>query len=62
MTDFEPLRDMGTFTEDMFNRIISFQEKQHPAWNAELGFEQRILGLPLHYFILKFIKGFKGIK
>jgi len=49
--DFEPLREMGAFTEDMFNRIIAFQEKEHPAWNAELPFEQRIAGLPLHNLI-----------
>ncbi len=51
MTDFEPLRDMGTFTEDMFNRIIAFQEKEHPAWNNSLTFEERIKGLPLHNLI-----------
>ena len=48
---FEPLRNMQAFTEDMFNRIISFQEKEHPAWNASLPFEQRIKGLPLHNLI-----------
>jgi hypothetical protein len=51
MTDFEPLRDMATFTEDMFNRIIAFQEKEHPAWNNSLTFEERIKGLPLHNLI-----------
>ena len=48
---FLALRDMESFTEDMFNRIISFQEKQHPAWDTGADFEQRIRGLPLHYFI-----------
>lgn len=42
---------MGTFTEDMFNRIIAFQEKEHPAWNSTLAFEERIKGLPLHNLI-----------
>jgi hypothetical protein len=51
MTDFEPLREMGTFTEDMFNRIIAFQEREHPAWNTELSFAERIQGLPLHNLI-----------
>jgi len=49
--DFEPLREMGAFTEDMFNRIIAFQEKEHPAWKTDLPFEQRIAGLPLHNLI-----------
>ena len=51
MTNFEPLRDMSTFTEDMFNRIIAFQEKEHPAWDNSLTFEERIKGLPLHNLI-----------
>lgn len=51
MTNFEALREMGAFTEDMFNRIIAFQEKEHPAWNPELSFAQRISGLPLHNLI-----------
>ena len=48
---FEPLRNMGPFSEEMFNRIIAFQEKQHPAWNPALPFEERIKGLPLHYLV-----------
>lgn len=48
---FEPLRNMGPFSEDMLNRIIAFQEKQHPAWNSALPFEERIKGLPLHYLV-----------
>ena len=49
--EFEALRHMESFTEDMFNRIIAFQEKQHPAWNQTLSFDERIKGLPLHYLI-----------
>ncbi|MDH5325629.1 MAG: hypothetical protein OEZ68_05010 [Gammaproteobacteria bacterium] len=48
---FEALRQMESFTESMFNRIIAFQEKQHPAWDSTLSFDQRIKGLPLHYLI-----------
>ena len=48
---FEPLRDMEVFSDAMFNRIVAFQERQHPAWNAELPFAERIAGLPLHYLI-----------
>jgi len=51
MANFEPLRNMDTFTEDMFNRIIAFQEKEHPAWNSSLAFDERIKGLPLHNLI-----------
>ena len=49
--EFEALHHMETFTEDMFNRIIAFQEKQHPAWNPALSFDERIKGLPLHYLV-----------
>ena len=48
---FLPLREMESFTEDMFNRIIAFQEQEHPAWNQALSFDERIIGLPLHNFI-----------
>ena len=48
---FAPLREMESFTDDMFNRILSFQEKKHPAWDEELPFAERIKGLPLHYLI-----------
>ena len=48
---FEPLRNMQAFTEEMFNRIISFQEKEHSAWDTSLTFEQRIKDLPLHNLI-----------
>ena len=48
---FEPLRNMGPFSEDMFNRIIAFQERDHPAWKSEILFAERIKGLPLHYLV-----------
>ncbi len=48
---FEALRNMDKFTEDMFNRIIAFQEKEHPAWIVELPFSERIKDLPLHYLV-----------
>jgi hypothetical protein len=48
---YEPLRDMERFTQDMFNRIIDFQEKKHAAWDTKLSFDQRIAGLPLHNLI-----------
>ncbi len=48
---FEALRRMGPFTEAMFNRIIAFQERQHPAWDPARPFEERIRGLPLHYLV-----------
>jgi hypothetical protein len=48
---FAPLKNMERFTNDMFNRIIAFQEKDHPAWNSELDFASRIGGLPLHNLI-----------
>ena len=42
---------METFTNEMFNRIIAFQEKEHAAWNQQLDFATRIEGLPLHNLI-----------
>lgn len=48
---FLPLRDMESFTEDMFNRIIAFQERQHPAWDESKFFDERMAGLPLHYLV-----------
>ncbi|WP_455202783.1 hypothetical protein [Kaarinaea lacus] len=48
---FAPLKNMEQFTNDMFNRIIAFQEKDHPAWNENLAFSARIKGLPLHNLI-----------
>ncbi|KPJ95399.1 MAG: hypothetical protein AMJ55_03880 [Gammaproteobacteria bacterium SG8_15] len=52
LTDkFAPLKNMDPFTNDMFNRVIAFQEKDHPAWNTALDFATRIQGLPLHNLI-----------
>jgi len=54
MTDvskFDVLRDMEKFTDEMFNRIISFQEKEHAAWDEAKPFAERIKGLPLHYLV-----------
>ena len=48
---YEPLRNMESFTEDMFNHIIAFQEKKHHAWNNNLSFDARIKNLPLHNLI-----------
>jgi len=48
---FIPLRELETLSDDMFNRIISFQERNHPAWNEDLPFDERIKGLPLHNLI-----------
>ena len=48
---FAPLKNMEQFTNDMFNRIIAFQEKDHPAWNDSLAFSARIKDLPLHNLI-----------
>ena len=48
---FAPLREMESFTDEMFNRILSFQEKNHPAWDEEQAFAERIKGLPLHNLI-----------
>jgi len=49
--NFEILRNMEGFTQDMFNRIIGFQEKEHAAWNTNKDFAERIKGLPLHYLV-----------
>jgi hypothetical protein len=49
--EFEKLRDMDAFSDDMFNRLIAFQEKEHPAWNTARPFAERIRGLPLHALI-----------
>ncbi len=48
---FAKLRDMGPFTETMFDRIFAFQERKHPAWDASKPFGQRIAGLPLHNLV-----------
>lgn len=46
--NFELLREMDSFSEDMMNRIIAFQSKEHAAWNPNLSFEHRIKDLSLH--------------
>jgi hypothetical protein len=48
---FLPLRDMESFTDDMFNRLLAFQEKKHPAWDEAAPFSERIKGLPLHNLV-----------
>jgi len=48
---FEILRDMESFTQNMFNGIIGFQEKDHPAWISENSFQKRIKNIPLHYLM-----------
>lgn len=48
---FAPLKNMEDFTNEMFNRIIAFQEKEHAAWNTDLDYGKRIEGLPLHNLI-----------
>lgn len=49
--NYEKLRNMESFTQQMFQNIIDFQEKQHPAWNSQLDFAERIAQLPLHYLV-----------
>lgn len=49
--EFEKLRHMEAFSDAMFNRIISIQEKNHPAWDESQPFAERIKGLPLHALI-----------
>ena len=48
---FNKLREMETFTEELFNRIFAFQEKDHPAWDQSQPFAERIKGIPLHNLI-----------
>lgn len=48
---FAPLREMEAFTDAMFDRIIAFQEKTHPAWDENAPFADRIKDLPLHNLI-----------
>ncbi len=49
--EFEVLRGMESYSQEMFNRIIEFQEKDHPAWNTDAPFSERIASLPLHALI-----------
>lgn len=48
---FDKLREMESFTDGMFNRIVEFQERLHPAWKADAPFAERIRHLPLHALI-----------
>ncbi len=50
-SQFEPLREMEAFTLAMLNRIIAFQEKEHPAWDEGRPFRERIADLPLHALV-----------
>lgn len=51
MSNVEILRNMDAFTEEMFNRIIGFQERDHAAWKPDQPFAERIKGIPLHYLM-----------
>lgn len=46
--NFEMLRQMESFSEEMLNRIIAFQSKEHPVWDTARPFDERIAGLALH--------------
>ena len=48
---YEILRNMDSFTDNMFNRIIEFQERTHPAWDPARPFDERITELPLHCLV-----------
>lgn len=48
---YRKLEHMEKFSDDMFNRIVEFQEHLSPAWNTSLPFDQRIVGLPLHALV-----------
>lgn len=49
--EFEKLRGMESFTYGLFNRIVEFQEKDHPAWKTDLPFAERIADMPLHALV-----------
>lgn len=49
--NFEPLREMEAFSNEMFTRIVAVQQKEHPAWNTALPFAERIKGVPLFNLI-----------
>lgn len=49
--EFERLRQLAGFSEEMFNRIIAFQERLHPAWTPGAPFAERIRELPLHALV-----------
>ncbi len=48
---FAKLRGMESFSREMFDRIIAFQERDHPAWDSSRPFSERIATLPLHALI-----------
>jgi len=48
---FQKLKNMELFTEELFNRIFAFQEKQSAAWDQSKPFAERIKGIPLHNLI-----------
>lgn len=48
---FEKLRDMESFGNEMFTRIVAVQQKEHACWNPEAPFAERIKGLPLYNLI-----------
>jgi len=49
--EFEKLKHMEAFSEAMFNRIVSIQEKDHAAWDETKPFAERIKDIPLHALI-----------
>lgn len=49
--NFQILRNMESFTQKMFNNIIGFQERDHPAWDESRPFTERIKNIPLHYLV-----------
>ena len=49
--EFEKLRHMETFSDEMFNRIVGFQEREHIAWDSTQSFADRIKDLALHALI-----------
>lgn len=49
--EFEKLRQMEEFTDDMFNRIVEVQERMHAVWDTSKPFDERIRRLPLHALI-----------
>ncbi len=49
--DFEKLRQMDSYTKELFNRVIAFQMKEHAAWDTSKPFSERIKRLSLHELI-----------
>lgn len=48
---FAKLREMESFTDGLMERIFSFQEKKHPAWDESQPFTRRMANLSLHNLI-----------